>query len=67
MDRRFEAVLKLRELRKKQSDNIDSVNMINRLKNEYGLSDKSHLEVLEKLNEESASIKNQIDEIKENL
>lgn len=67
MDRRFEAVLKLRELRKKQSDNIDSVNMINRLKNEYGLSDKSHLEVLEKLNEESTSIKNQIDEIKENL
>ncbi|MFW6246776.1 MAG: hypothetical protein ACOC22_01175 [bacterium] len=66
-EKRFEAVLKLDELRRKQQRNIESVNMINRLLNEFGLSNQSHLEVMEKLTEESELIANQIIEIKENL
>lgn len=63
----MEGVLRLEELRKKQQQNIESVNMINRLHNDFGLSNQSHLEVLEKLNEESVFLSNQIMEIKENL
>lgn len=67
MEKRFEAVLKLEELRKRKQQNKDLLNEINRLKSTVGLSDSTYNEIVEKIDGELDNIINQIFEIKENL
>lgn len=67
MDNRMSLILKLDEIRKQQKQIIESTIMINKIHNKYGLSNKSRLEILERLNDESDYLSNQLLEIKESI
>lgn len=67
MEKRFEGVLKLEELRKKQQLNIELLKQVNQLRLTVGLSDSTFDEMIVKINESTDEIKKQILELKENL